>query len=292
MSHLPRCARASIRGRDWREYIRIRTEKFREGTLIKLDIHRTEKMNIESTNALKKRIECHSKYAKKELNDWIFEVVKPQSGEFILDLGCGTGKQLIPLAQIIGPKGKVVGIDISKDALVEVASKTSRLSNITRIHADKDDCLDLLPCYAYKYTLIHSSYAIYYSKEPASLIQSLHKYLCEGGRLFVCGCDKGNNNELIRLLNKISSIKIPKMEPFISYDDIKRALQPYSSYVLHRFKNPVIFPSVESVLEYWRNHILYKKELEQPFSDLLKEHYDNDKHLVVYRKVLGVLAYA
>ena len=35
----------------------------------------------------------------------------------VLDLGCGTGKQSVPIARIIGNKGSLVSVDVSPEAL-------------------------------------------------------------------------------------------------------------------------------------------------------------------------------
>jgi ubiquinone/menaquinone biosynthesis C-methylase UbiE len=251
-------------------------------------------IEIKNANALKKRIRCHLRYAEKELNDWVFGVVRPQKGECILDLGCGTGKQLIPLAKLVGPEGKIVGVDISKDALEEVREAASRLglNNITLVNADFDECLDILPCHSY--ALIHSSYAIYYSKDQVSFIQSLHKHLTNEGRIFICGRDAENNSELIDLLNLIlrGNEKIKHQRAFISNEEIERAFRSYSKYSMHRFQNSITYPSVGSVLKYWRSYYLYQKKLEHQFQLLLKEYFDKNVRLVVHKKVLGVLGNA
>lgn len=44
-------------------------------------------------------------------------------GQHVLDLACGTGAITIPAAQIVGPSGKVFGIDISGDSLSIAKSK-------------------------------------------------------------------------------------------------------------------------------------------------------------------------
>ena len=39
------------------------------------------------------------------------EMLKPKRGEFILDLGCGTGRLTMQLASLVGDSGRVVGVD-------------------------------------------------------------------------------------------------------------------------------------------------------------------------------------
>ena len=56
----------------------------------------------------------------------------------VLDLACGTGEPGITVAQVVGPTGKVVGVDLSPE-LLEVATgraRTKGLSNFVTQHAD------------------------------------------------------------------------------------------------------------------------------------------------------------
>jgi len=49
-----------------------------------------------------------------------------KSGETVLDLGSGTGKICFIAAQVVGPKGKVIGVDMT-DAMLEVARRNAPL---------------------------------------------------------------------------------------------------------------------------------------------------------------------
>src|SRR5215217_5201099 len=44
-------------------------------------------------------------------------ILEPRPGERIVDVGCGTGLFVADLAQIAGPDGRVLGVDISPDVL-------------------------------------------------------------------------------------------------------------------------------------------------------------------------------
>lgn len=41
-------------------------------------------------------------------------VLRPQAGESILDIGCGAGQTLTQIAKLVGNSGRVTGIDIAK----------------------------------------------------------------------------------------------------------------------------------------------------------------------------------
>src|SRR5947207_15863250 len=47
-----------------------------------------------------------------------------REGETVLDLGSGTGKICFIAAQIVGPKGKVIGVDMT-DEMLEVAQRNA-----------------------------------------------------------------------------------------------------------------------------------------------------------------------
>jgi len=51
-----------------------------------------------------------------------YEFLKIARGSSILDIGCGTGDDVLALAELVGPNGKAVGIDNSK-SLIEEANQ-------------------------------------------------------------------------------------------------------------------------------------------------------------------------
>ena len=49
--------------------------------------------------------------------DFIQTDVCPKAGDAILDLGCGTGELSAYLAELVGPEGKVIGVDPDKERI-------------------------------------------------------------------------------------------------------------------------------------------------------------------------------
>jgi demethylmenaquinone methyltransferase/2-methoxy-6-polyprenyl-1,4-benzoquinol methylase len=54
-----------------------------------------------------------------------------QPGQTVVDLGCGTGKNLPLLAEAVGAEGRVVGVDFSASMLEEARERTERLGLTT-----------------------------------------------------------------------------------------------------------------------------------------------------------------
>lgn len=55
-----------------------------------------------------------------------------ESGQTVLDIGCGAGASLLPAAKKVGECGQVIGIDISR-GMVEECIKNRALENLTNI---------------------------------------------------------------------------------------------------------------------------------------------------------------
>ena len=52
-----------------------------------------------ATAFLEKRIEINRAYSSANFDAWLFDLLKVQPGEDILDVGCGSGAQTIPFAE-------------------------------------------------------------------------------------------------------------------------------------------------------------------------------------------------
>jgi len=75
-----------------------------------------------------------------------------RAGHIVLDFGCGTGTYTIPIARLVGEKGRVYALDVSTEALGRLEEKARRegLKNITRIISKgervplEDESIDLM----------------------------------------------------------------------------------------------------------------------------------------------------
>jgi ubiquinone/menaquinone biosynthesis C-methylase UbiE len=109
----------------------------------------------------------------------IEEILKPQLGESILDLGCGTGRAAMVLASRVGPSGRILGIDLDKRR-VEVAMKTLAESEVKHVTFKHSSCADAVS--EGPFDAIFSNYVLHWIQDQASIVQDAYKCLRSGGR--------------------------------------------------------------------------------------------------------------
>lgn len=68
-----------------------------------------------------------------------FEYLNVEPGDSILEIGCGAGDDSLALAQMVGPNGRVVGIDAGEDMVAE-AKKRSQNSSLPVEFFVQDAC--------------------------------------------------------------------------------------------------------------------------------------------------------
>lgn len=76
---------------------------------------------------------------------WLFEQAGLASSMRVLDIGCGAGDVSFVAAEFVGPKGAVVGLDSSLDALATARARAAHhgLTNVTFVAGDLSKKIDL-----------------------------------------------------------------------------------------------------------------------------------------------------
>jgi SAM-dependent methyltransferase len=106
-----------------------------------------------------------------------------KEGMAVVDYGCGPGRYALPIAKLVGPKGKVFAVDIQSLAINTVKEKATResLTNIEPILVDsyntgiQDSSIDLV-------LLVDTFHQI---KDYGALFQEIHRILRGDGILFM-----------------------------------------------------------------------------------------------------------
>lgn len=113
-----------------------------------------------------------------------------QKESFILDAGCGPGLWTPLLARAIGPRGRIIGVDISPEALV-TAQERSQGKWYRRQVQYKQALLERLPIPFASADAIFSANVSQYLPDPVATFAAMGPYLKQGGRLIVKDIDFG-----------------------------------------------------------------------------------------------------
>jgi ubiquinone/menaquinone biosynthesis C-methylase UbiE len=110
--------------------------------------------------------------------------VKP--GERVLEVGCGTGNELLDLAELVGPGGKVLGIDISPGMLAVAQQKLSLKPLPSPVELLVGDARQL-PYEDGSCDAVYSSFTLelFPDDDMATVLREVRRVLRPGGRFGV-----------------------------------------------------------------------------------------------------------
>jgi len=244
--------------------------------------------------ALNRRICAHDKYGTKDINEWIFRNLGLARSMSILDLGCGTGKQTIPLAKLVGHEGAVLSVDISQEALnvlLEEATKKGLSEQVTALCCSLDDVHIHLQ--NRRFDRVLSSYSLYYAQDPGNLIKTIWEVLKPGGHFFFCGPARDNNGELKAFHYSLEGVPVPPENGgSVFMEEIGQRLvrEVFPKVEVTFFENPLRFTSPEALHAYWSSYNLYEDKLDDSFKVTASEHFNKNAVFITKKRVIGIKA--
>lgn len=236
---------------------------------MKFQLSNVEKRAISSTK-LKKRLEINNKLGTKDLTKWLFKRYKIKKGEIILELGCGIGKHVLNESKIVGKKGLIFATDYSKSSLNILKNKIKN-SNIKAKCISMDHVSDFLKDKKIKFDKIISSYALYYSKKPIKVIESLRPFLKKNGKFLITApCYPHTLTEFAK-----ENKSLPKIaENYIDFSTKKLEVhlkkKRYKSKI-YNFRNILKFKKIDDLLNFYRSTIFYSLKSEKKLINLFNK---------------------
>ena len=112
-------------------------------------------------------------------NQWLLGRV--QAGEVVLDLGCGAGTDLLIAAQMTGPGGRAIGIDMTREMLARAAASAEEmgLANVL-LH---ESLIESLPVADRSVDVVISNGVIDLVPDKEAVFDEIDRVLKPGGRL-------------------------------------------------------------------------------------------------------------
>jgi SAM-dependent methyltransferase len=103
----------------------------------------------------------------------------------VLDVGCGSGASLLSISPLVGPGGRVTGIDVAAPLLARARERLSQhaVRNVELIEADAQ----IHPFAPARYNAVVSRFGVMFFSDPVAAFANMRRALAPDGRLvFVC----------------------------------------------------------------------------------------------------------
>lgn len=115
----------------------------------------------------------------------VIDLICPKPGEHFLDIGVGPGLLAYDVARLVGPSGRVLGIDISTDML---AIARERLAPLTWTECREGNAVELKFADGSFDAAVSAQVYEYVADMPLAL-RELHRVLRPGGRVLILDTD-------------------------------------------------------------------------------------------------------
>lgn len=247
-----------------------------------------------SSDNLQVRAQGNKKFSSNDFDEWTDKLINELSFDTVLDLCCGTGNQLVKYSNINNVK-KLVGVDLSEESLLLAEKRVKNINenidlSLKKLPLDamfedeelKDSQFDLISCF----------YGLYYSENTENVLNNAVKHLSDNGILLIVGPYGNNNKDLFDILQR--HIELPELvlrsSGTFMQDEVLKALSEEKLEIqINKFENKIVYPDLDSVLNYWKATTFYSKEKEPNIINELQEHFKSDEKFIVEKHVMAVI---
>jgi SAM-dependent methyltransferase len=134
-------------------------------------------------------------------------------GQRVLDVGCGIGDPTLQVAVLVGPHGRVVGVDLVEDMLATARERAASLGlGHVEFRAGDVASMDLAP---HAFDAVLGRWSLIYVREVDAVLARLRETIVPGGRIAVAAWAPPDANPWITIpiaaLGKVASL--PSLDP-------------------------------------------------------------------------------
>jgi len=118
------------------------------------------------------------------LKAWALDQLAPAAGETAVDVGSGTGEDVVRFANLVGPEGRAIGVEPSPGLRAE-AVRRAAAANVEFV----DGYAGALPLETESVDALRSERVLQHVADPAGAVQDMARVLRPGGRIALIDTD-------------------------------------------------------------------------------------------------------
>lgn len=218
----------------------------------------------------------------------LLELLAPRKGCKVLHLGCATGYLTKVVADLVGPEGKVVGLDPDIERL-EVARGKYSSGNLVYFEGRAE----LIPVEDSDFDIIFSSYVLHWCKDINAVLKESASKMKRGGK-FGFVAIRGYTNELLVPENMFSqefrAAFISNIHP-INQDELQQFASD-NNFTIKYLKEHSLdreFGSVSELIEYYITHFQGRYGETHFNAEAMKKHYGEGNFCIKIDLVTALL---
>ena len=124
--------------------------------------------------------------------DKALDTLNPQSGERILEIGCGTGTTTLALGERVGASGEILAADLSRPMLNKAIERANLCAEHSITFVEADAQVHNFPTAAFD--AVYSRFGVMFFDSPVAAFRNIRKAVRPGGRMaYVCWADRKAN---------------------------------------------------------------------------------------------------
>jgi len=141
--------------------------------------------------------------------DLLIARARLKSGEWVIDVGCGSGATTIAFGHKVGPSGHALGVDVSEPMLARARASAPKNLPIDFVLADAT----VYPFDPASFDLLASRFGVMFFADPVLSFANMRKALKPSGRLaFACWREPKENPWMMAPLQAVYK-HVPKLPP-------------------------------------------------------------------------------